>query len=780
MKKNKNKIMQKEIENIKKYKRLSDYLSAAQIYLKDNFLLEKKLEWKHIKSKLLWHWGTVPGQNFIYANINNLICKTWAECLYISGPWHWFPAVQSNLFIEWTLSKIYWEQIPYNKDWISEIIWKFSWPYGYPSHLNPWAPWAILEGGELWYSLSTAFWAVFDNPNLIATCVIWDWEAETATINAAWHSLKFLNPKESWAVLPFVHLNWYKISWPTLYSMMSEEDLKNYFLWMWWEALIVEWKWDEIYEKMVEVMDYSYKKIKEIQNSYRSWWQKIQNWEKWPVIILKTPKWWGTVKEFKWEKLEWNCKSHQVVLWNCKKENEELELIEKWLKSYKVWELIDENWIPNSEIKKLIPEWNLKMWLNKHTYWGEIKKDLILPKIENQKIIWESSMKTAWEYLNKIFELNKENKNFRLFSPDETYSNKVDAVFKTTSRAFMQEKKSWDIDLEPDWRVMEMLSEHTLQGWLEWYLLTWRHWIFVSYEAFIQIITSMVDQYWKFLKASEEFEFRKPISSLNFILSSTWWRQDHNGFSHQNPWFVSGLLDKHNWFTSAYFPVDANSMTVALDEIFQETNQINVIIAWKREENQWLTIEQAKKSLEKWAMIWDFISDENPDVVISSAWDYITNEAIEWMKIIREYLPEAKLRYTNVCKLTSLWIWTENHSFSDEEFDSLFTKDKEIIFNYHGYANDIKKLIFWHKSSERFSVFWYEENGSTTTPLDMLIRNKVSRYHTAISSLKAISKSRKDLTSKAIILIEKIELKIKNHRKFIIKNWIDPENLNKI
>jgi len=785
--------MQKEIDLVKKYKRLTDYLSVAQIYLKDNFLLEEKLTWEHIKDRLLWHWGTVPGQNFVYASMNNLICKTWAECLYISWPWHWFPAVQSNLFVEWTLSEVYWEQIPYNKEWMFEIIEKFSWPYWHPSHLNPWAPGAILEWWELWYSLSTAFWAVLDNPNLVACCVIWDWEAETATINAAWHSLKFLNPAESWAVLPFVHLNGYKISWPTLYSMMSEEDLKNYFSWMWWEALIVEWEWDEIYKTMIETLDYAYWKIKEIQSSYRTWWQKIQNWEKWPVIILKTPKWWGTIKEFHWEKLEWNCKSHQVVLGDCKKEPEQFELIEKWLKSYHIEYLLDENWVPNSDIQELIPKntqtcmsiwWglrsDLRMWMCKSTYWWKIKKDLVLPKLESQKIIWDSSMKTAWEFLNKIFELNEENKNFRLFSPDETYSNKVDAVFKTTSRAFMQEKKSWEIDLSPDWRVMEMLSEHTLQGWLEWYLLTWRHWVFVSYEAFIQIVTSMVDQYWKFLKASEEFEFRKPIASLNFILSSLWWRQDHNGFSHQNPGFTSWLLDKHNWFTSIYFPADANTMLVCLEEIFWETNQINVIVAWKREQKQWLTLEQSRELLRRWAMIWDFISDENPDVVLASAGDYVTNEMIEWINIIRKYLPEAKIRYTNVCKLTSLWIWTEHHSLSDWEFEEFFTEDKEIIFSYHGYANDIRKLIFGHAASERFTVYWYEESGSTTTPLDMLIRNEVSRYHVAINALKAISKSRTDLKESAIDLIIRLELKLENHRKYIIENWIDPENLNSV
>lgn len=779
--------MKDNIEIIKRYHRLTNYISAAQIYLQDNFLLEKPLKPQHIKDRLLGHWWTVPGLNFIYAFLNDLICKTKSEMVFVTGPGHWFPAIQSNLFVEWSLSHFY-KQIPYNKKWLFEIIKQFSWPYWYPSHLNPWAPWCILEWWELGYSLSTSFWAVFDNPDLIVACVIWDGEAETASINAAWHSVKYLNPKTSWAVLPIIHQNWYKISWPTVYSMMSDDDLKSYFHWLWYEALIVEEKkWsDDVYSQMLVTLDYAYKNICKIQSNARLKWIINVN-TKWPVIILKSPKWWTTIKEFEWNKLEWNSDSHQVVFKWCKKNPDQLKLIEKWFKSYKVEELIDENWIPESDLQLIIPQNNFCMWMSKYANNG-IKDVLNIPNIKNieHKIMksktWlsickNSSMKTAWEYLKQVFQLNERLNNFRLFSPDETYSNRIDKVFDITSRTYLKKPKKWEKDLSPDWRVMEMLSENTLQWWLEWYLLTWRHWLFVSYEAFIQIVASMVDQYGKFMYQSKEIPWRKPLSSLNYILSSLWWRQDHNGFSHQNPWFISGLLDKHWDYISIYFPVDSNSMLACLDEISQEKDNINVIIAWKNPSFQWLSLTEAKKQLDKWLWIWESLSDKKPDIVLASCWDYVSDEMIEWMNLVREYLPSIKLRYVNVCKLTAFGIGTERKSINQKEFDQFFTSSKPVIFNHHWYAHDIMKLIFWYKWSNRFVIWWYKEEGSTTTPIDMFIRNWVSRYHVVLNVCNELLNTNiSSLMEKKIQDIKtKAENKLLWHREFIITHWVDPK-----
>ena len=506
---------------------------------------------------------------------------------------------------------------------------------------------------------------------------------------------------------------------------------------------------------------------------------KVSSW--WPVIILKTPKGWTWTNSYKWLKIEWASKSHQVILWECKSDPDQLKELEKWFKSYKIEELIN-SWVPNQHLQKLIPKWNLKMWLNSHANdWK--RKDLILPKLWSLKAdMWKnlSAMKKAWEFLKELFVLNENNKNFRIFSPDETYSNKIDKVFEVTSRACLKKPNKWDIDLAPDWRVMEMLSENTLQWWFEGYLLTWRHWIFVSYEAFIEVVSSMADQYIKFMYQSKEIPWRKPLSSLNYILTSLLWRQDHNGYSHQNPAFISGLLDKHWDYVSVYFPVDSNSMLVCLEEVFKEEDNVNVIVAWKREEAQYLSISEAKAQLKKWAWIWDFMSDKNPDIVFASAWDYVSAEMIEWLSILKEHIPEVKARYVNVCKLTAFWIWTEKWALSEKEFTDMFTKWKSVIFSFHGYANDIKKLLFWKVDIDRFKVFGYKEEWSTTTPFDMMIRNWVSRYQVVINACKELIKSKPGLKNKCVKLIKKLEITIKEHREYIIEYWVDPEDLNKL
>lgn len=752
---------------VQAYHRLSNYIAVAQIYLKDNFFLERPLQFSDIKDRLLGHWWTVPGLNLAYACLNELICKQKLNMIFVTGPWHWFPAIQANLFIEGSLSNMYPKQIPYNIKWLSSVIKYFSWPYWYPSHLNPWAPWCILEWWELWYSLSTSFWAVLDNPKLIVACVIWDWESETATINWAWQSIKFINPITSWAVLPIVHLNWYKISGPTVFSMMTNADIKSYFKWMWYKAIIVEW--NDLYSSMRKAVTSAYKLITTNQHKARKS-NKVDPSAVWPVIVMKTPKWWTTIPSFDWSKLEWNCASHQVVLKNCKTSEQELKLLETWLKSYKVEELLDSNGQPTEAIKSIIPTSQFKMWLSKYANWWVITS-LNKPNI-NHILPDESPMKTAWKYLKELFVLNKESGNFRLFSPDETYSNKLDAVFEVTQRAYMYPPKPWEKDLSTNWRVMEILSEHALQWWLEWYLLTWRHGIFTSYEAFIQVVASMVDQYAKFIHQSKEIPWRKPIASLNYLLTSLWWRQDHNWYSHQNPWFVSWLLNKHWDYISVYYPVDSNSMLVCLDEIMSETNNINVIVAWKNNLPQYLTLKEAKSQLRVWAWVWHSISNNYPEIVLSSCWDYVTSEMMEAIKILRTFLPEIRLQYTNVTKITASWIWTEKQTLDSKQFNEMFTSDKPVIFSYSWYPQDIKKVLFGASHSERFTINGYQEEWSTTTPLDMMIRNWCSRYQICIQVCKLLSKPKS--------FINKLVDKLNKHREYIIEHWVDPDNLNAI
>ena len=760
--------MDTSIKTIEKYVRAANYLSAAQIFLRDNFLLERKLKPEDIKPRLLGHWGTSPGINFIYANLNYLIKKHRAEFLFVLGPGHGFAGLQANLFIEGTLAKYYPKASPDAKG-VGYIVKNFSWPYGFPSHSNPGAPGVILEGGELGYALSTAYGSVLDNPELITACVVGDGEAETGPTATAWHLHRFINPAANGAVLPILHLNGYKISGPTIFGRMTNKELTALFTGYGYDPVILEG--EDIYEKAVRVFESCYQKIKE--RSPRP-----------PMIILKTLKGWTGIKTLKGVKIEGNYPAHQVVATAANTDKQELEAVEKWLKSYKFEELFDPDKGFSNEIKELIPDGELKMGDNRHALGGTVMKPLILPDAakfsEDAKIpgtLGSSSMRRAGLYLNEVFKSNKDSRNFRLFSPDETYSNKLDAIFETTARAWMLSKESWDKDLAADGRVIEMLSEHSLQGLMQGYILTGRHAIFASYEAFIQIITSMVDQYAKFLKvATSDVSWRPPIPSLNYILTSSGWRQEHNGFSHQNPGFITDMLQKPGCAVRVFFPPDGNSTLTVLKECLESRNSINVIVAGKTLEPRWLTPELAKKEFDAGLMTWDFASEDDPHIVFAGAGDYLTKESLAAINIVKKEAPEIRVRFVSILELSALGLG-DGECHVPLSFDGFFTPDKPVIFNFHGYPGALKQVLFDYGKDERFKVHGYIENGSTTTPLDMQIRNGTSRWDLAIEAFQ-LMKERDFLDNKkAEALVKKYQEKLKEHREYIKIHGVDPEEI---
>ncbi|HNW96314.1 MAG TPA: phosphoketolase family protein [Candidatus Paceibacterota bacterium] len=769
--------MNNSIQAIKKYVRLANYVTVSQIYLQDNFLLGRELNFDDIKSRLLGHWGTCPGINFVYANLNYLIKKHNQEMLFILGPGHGFPALQANLFIEGTLRKFY-PEATLDESGLSYISKNFSWPYGFPSHSNPGAPGVILEGGELGYSLSTAYGAILDNPNLIATCLVGDGEAETGPLSTSWHLNKFIDPKENGAVLPILHLNGYKISGPTVFGRMSNKELKSLFYGYGYDPIIVAGL--GIYAKMQRVLEKSLKKIKSIQSKARKG-KKISS-PRWPMIILRTPKGWTGIKELDGRRIEDNFLSHQVIAKEAKTNIEHLEALGKWLQSYKINELYSKEKGVDEGILSIIPEGRLRMGEMKYAFAGKMRKDLILPNPEKfaedaniPGTIGSSSMRRIGLYLREVFELNAKNKNFRLMSPDETYSNKLDEVFKVTKRAFVWPKKKWDEDLSVDGRVIEMLSEHSLQGLAQGYVLTGRHMVFASYEAFVEIVASMADQYAKFLKIAREIEWRGDAPSFNYILTSSGWRQEHNGFSHQNPGFISNMLQKGGDFIKAYFPADGTSALVVLDHCLKSKNCINIIVAGKTLEPRWLTPDLAKQELDRGMMIWNFASDKNPDIVFSSIGDYMTKECLAAIDYLKKEFPDIKTRLVNVVELSSLGFGRSGNN--QEDFDFYFTKNKPVIFNFHGYPETIKHLLFGKGKNERFFVHGYIENGSTTTPFDMQVRNKTDRFSLVIEAFRILAGSGKINKDKAEKIIKRYEDKLRYHDGYIRKYGVDMEEI---
>lgn len=770
--------MNKDIVDFECFRRATNYLTAAQIFLQDNFLLERPLTAEDIKPRLLGHWGSGPGVNLAYAHLNKMIKKYGQEAMFVLGPGHAFPALQANLFIEGSLGEFY-PKATHTYDGIGYICRNFSWPYGFPSHSNPGTPGVILEGGELGYSLSTAYGAVLDNPNMIVACLVGDGEAETGPAATAWHLNKLVDPKTNGTVLPILHLNGYKISAPTIFGRMSDDELKSLFWGYGYEPRIVSG--DNLDQQMEDAMDWAHESIWKIKNGS----DDIVSVHL-PMIIMRTLKGWSGIKELNGDKIEGNCLSHQVVLKEAKTDPKQLKMLENWLKSYKFNELFDRKNGFGDFVKNIVPEGNQRMGMSKHAHGGDaVYKPLNLPNIEDYAedatepgTIGSSSMIRSGLYLRDVFKLNKDSRNFRFMSPDETYSNKLDAIFEETSRAWIWPIKEWDKDLKPDGRVMEMLSEHNLQGLFQGYVLTGRHAVFASYEAFVQIISSMMDQYCKFLSQSTEIKWRGTISSLNYILTSSGWRQDHNGFSHQNPGFIDDVLRRQGSYVDVFFPADGNTTLVTLEHMLKSTRRINVVVAGKTLEPRWLTPDLARKQLDQSAMIWDFASDSNPDVILAGIGDYPTKEVLAAIDLAKSEWPDARLRCVNINSMTgsgsSHGIGRCGDYVTEQEFSNIFTNDKPVICNFHGYPETLKSVLFnYSVDAARFDVRGYIERGSTTTPFDMHVRNKTSRYHLVIAIFEKLAAAHKIPRETARDIVMKYQDLLIKNTEYIKQNGVD-------
>lgn len=762
------------------YFRAANYLTAAQIFLKDNFLLERPLEFNDIKPRLLGHWGSGPGVNFAYMHLSQLAKNTNQQIMFVLGPGHAFPSLQANLFLEGTLEQFY-PQAQRNLSGIAHICQNFSWPYGYPSHSNPGTPGVILEGGELGYSLSTSYGAALDNPDLMVAALVGDGEAETGPTATAWHINKLVDPSQNGTVLPIVHLNGYKISGPTIYGRMSDNELLSLFRGYGYQPRIVSG--ENLNEQMQDALEWAYHTIQDIKHNKHVISPRM------PMLIMRTLKGWTGVKQLNGNKIEGNALSHQVVLMEAKTDQSQLRALEEWMRSYKFNELFSPETGFGSYVDEIMPQPQLRMGMTKHARGGEeVYKPLNLPQIERfaedatkPGTMGSSSMRRMGLYLSEVFKLNKDSKNFRLLSPDETYSNKVDDIFAETKRAWVWPIMSWDKDIAHDGRVMEMLSEHSLQGIAQGYVLTGRHAVFVSYEAFIQVVASMMDQYAKFIRHAREIEWRGDFPSFNYILTSSGWRQDHNGFSHQNPGFINDVLRRHGDYVTVYFPPDANAAIAVLERSLASRKEINVICAAKTVEPRWMTPDFARQGIEQGAMVWDFASDQDPQIIFSAAGEYLVKESLAAIDLIKQELPDVRSRFVNIMALTAGAIGSAGNKVSVEKFEELYTTDKPVIFNFHGYPETLKSIVFDYldgSDSKRIEVHGYVENGSTTTPFDMHVRNQTSRYDLAISAYNQLARTSQISWDSANQLIEKMNQKIAENTEYIKHNGLDLEEID--
>ena len=739
------------LENIKKFIRAANYLTVSQIFLQDNFLLEQELKFDDIKPRLLGHWGSCPGVNHVYAHLLNIqkqldFAKSGLKTAFMLGPGHAFPALQANLFLEETLSKIDKNAVR-NSQGIAYISKNFSWPGGFPSHASPFTPGVILEGGELGYSLSTAFGAVLDNPNLIMTTLIGDGEAETGPIAAAWHLNKLINPVENGVVLPVLHLNGYKISGPTIFGSMSDFELIQFFHGAGWEPKIVdEYSAEDFDLELSKVFSSAFRDISRIKFGRKNGFVRL------PMIIMRSKKGSSGVAENNGEKIEGNSLAHQVPLLNAKSDEKELKKLEDWLKSYKFEELFD---FEKGEFKPwlddFLPEKSSRIGQNRfidaNLNFVKLKLPEILERISEKSL----AMNAVGDFLKEVFKKNPE--NFRFFSPDETYSNKLDAIFEATSRSWQREIKSWEKDLSKNGRVTEILSEHSLQGLLQGYILTGRHGVLTSYEAFAPIISSMMDQYAKFLTQSKEVKWRGDLASLNYILTSTGWRQDHNGFSHQNPSFIDEVLRRENGIGQIFLPADDNSAVVAISKMLKSRNNINVLVTGKTPESRYFSLESAQKQFENGGIFvfdswknqeitdWNLVpEDDEPDLILAASGDYVFKETVAALQVLLHDVPQVKIRLVYVQALCGKGIGTFENVLSKNDFAKIFTKNKPVLFAFHGYAKTLKSILFDYENPSRIQINGYEEKGSTTTPFDMLARNRVSRYDIVMRALNSVDK----------------------------------------
>lgn len=778
-------MLTERLKLIDAYWRAANYLSVGQIYLMDNPLLREPLTLEQIKPRLLGHWGTTPGLNFIYVHANRAIVEYDLDMIFLAGPGHGGPAAVANTYLEGSYSEFY-PDITQDAAGMKKLFKQFSFPGGIPSHVSPETPGSIHEGGELGYVLAHAYGAVFDNPDLIACCVVGDGEAETGPLAASWHCNKFLHPQGDGAVLPILHLNGYKIDNPSFLARIPRDELKDLFIGYGYHPYFVEGSDPEVmHEKMAKTMDEVIAEIKAIQQAARA--GNLVQRPRWPMIILVTPKGWTGPRMVDHLQVEGTWRAHQVPISDMANNPNHIALLEQWMKSYRPEELFDEQGKLLPQLAGLAPKGTSRMGANPHANGGALLRDLHMPDFKQYAVAVPNPGATIAEaprslakFLRDIFKLNSQNRNFRIMGPDETASNRLGIVFEAVNKVLNAEILPVDEHIAHQGRVMEILSEHICQGWLEGYLLTGRHGFFSCYEAFIHIVDSMFNQHAKWLKTCREIPWRRPIASLNYFLTSHVWRQDHNGFSHQDPGFIDHVVNKKGQVVRVYLPPDANCLLSVTDHCLRSRNYVNLIIAGKQPALQYLNIEEAVAHCTKGVGIWKWASNEEgrePDLVMASAGDVPTMEALAAVSYLRELVPEIKIRFVNVVDLMVLQPEKEHpHGLSDLEFDEIFTEDKPIIFAYHGYPMLIHRLTYRRTNHENIHVRGYKEEGKTTTPFDMVVLNELDRFHLALDAVERLS----SLSAIRGYVRADVESKILKHKLYIqehgedmpeIRNW---------